>query len=125
MSLIAQAEDLSAASVEAVLQTLIKVPVGNLDDESVMHSWFAVRHWQKGFESVSHSQQRQVTLTSFCEELFNLAQEPRSHLKEIDQRLSCLIDCSIDLREAKEADITKMTLSCADLTFYNAYQALL
>lgn len=106
MSLIARAEDLSIASVEAVLRTMINLPVGNPDSGSPLHSWFAARDWPEELESGYHFEQRQVSLTRFCKELFNLAQEPRSHLKEIDQSLSRLIDCAIDLKELKEADIT-------------------
>lgn len=103
MSFIARAEDLSIASVEAVLRTLINVPVGKRGDESSMPSWFSVLR-----KSGSHVEQGKI---DFCEQLFNLAQDPRSHLKEIDQSLSRLIDCVIDLKEVmKEADITENDL---------------
>ena len=65
-----------------------------------------MRDWPEELESGYHFQQRHAFLTSFCQELFDLAQEPRSRLKEIDQSLSWLIDYAIDLKELEEADIT-------------------
>ena len=85
---------------------MINLPDGNPDSGSTLHSWFAARDWPEELESGYHFQQRQVSLTGFYNELFDLAQEPRSHLKEIDQSLSRLIDCAIDLKELAEVDIT-------------------